>query len=407
MALGQSAPIVHEVALEGLERTDSTYVFDFIKSRPGDTLVIVEIEKDVQRLKNLVSIGDAQYRLDPLEKNRVKLVYELEEVRTRVPIVNLGGIQGNTWFQLGVSDINLEGKNKTAKLLYQYSDRRHSFNFFYQRPPRLSSRWGYQLIANKWSSREPLFFPGQTVLYDYDNNGLAADGIYQLSQTLQLSLGGSFFVENYRKSQGQQVEVLPGPASLRIAKLMIKNELYLNRVDYDAHYLDGFNGFVRYQAVLNLDDHSWFHSIIAQLEQYEQISGRGNLAMRYRLAFSTNNESAFAPFVADSYINIRGIGNRIDRGTAQAIVNVEYRQTVYSGRMFSAQLVGFGDLGTWRKPGGKFKDFVRLKERRVFVGGGFRLIYNKIYGAIFRVDYGVDVFDSDQRGIVVGLGQYF
>jgi len=46
-------------------------------------------------------------------------------------------------------------------------------------------------------------------------------------------------------------------------------------------------------------------------------------------------------------VNIRGLGNRIERSTAALILNLEYSQTVFE----SAQFVAFSDTGTWRKAG--------------------------------------------------------
>ena len=136
-----------------------------------------------------------------------------------------------------------------------------------------------------------------------------------------------------------------------------------------------------------------------------------NFAIRIRAGISTNNDSPFAPFVADSHVNLRGVGNRIDRGTAQVVVNAEYRRTIHfkerTKRKWTVQLVGFVDMGTWRDPGGQLSDIFNPDQFRQFVGGGFRIINNKVVGAVLRVDYGIDVFNPDQRGLVIGLGQYF
>ena len=119
--------------------------------------------------------------------------------------------------------------------------------------------------------------------------------------------------------------------------------------------------------------------------------------------------SPFAPFVLDSQVNIRGSGNRIDRGTAQLILNLEYRHTVWMDRRerFAAQVVGFSDLGTWRNPGGELSDLVASENIRHFVGAGLRVLSLKAYNAALRVDYGVDVRNTKQRGVVLGFGQYF
>jgi len=106
-------------------------------------------------------------------------------------------------------------------------------------------------------------------------------------------------------------------------------------------------------------------------------------------------------------VNIRGIGNRIDRGTAQVVINTEYRHTLSFKKKWAVQLTGFADVGTWRNPGGELKDLVNPDQFRLFVGGGVRFIYHQIYGAVLRIDYGIDTFNPNQRGLVIGLGQYF
>ena len=67
----------------------------------------------------------------------------------------------------------------------------------------------------------------------------------------------------------------------------------------------------------------------------------------------------------------------------------------------------FSDLGTWRDPGADISQFLKKEQFRHFVGLGFRIINQKIFGATLRVDYGVDVFNTNERGLVIGLGQYF
>ena len=93
------------------------------------------------------------------------------------------------------------------------------------------------------------------------------------------------------------------------------------------------------------------------------------------------------------------------------MINAEYRRTLFfkekTNRKWAVQGVAFIDMGTWRDPGGELNDIFNPDQFRQFVGGGVRLINNKIFGAVFRIDYGVDVLNSDQRGIVIGLGQYF
>ena len=142
--------------------------------------------------------------------------------------------------------------------------------------------------------------------------------------------------------------------------------------------------------------------------QYFKRSGeKGNWASRLRVGLSTNNDTPFAPFAVDNNINIRGVGNVIDRGTGALVLNTEYRQTLYEKGWFALQGNAFVDLGSWRNPGGDFGDFVETQNVLVYPGLGLRFIHKKIFNAIFRIDYGYGVSDNATRGFVFGIGQYF
>ena len=394
------------VVFKGLKRTQENYLIPFIHSRLIDSPTDSLLQTDVQRLKNIPGIGNANYLRDTTVQG-VKLIFDLEEVRTLLPIFNFGGIEGNVWFQVGFSDINWQGKGQFLSAAYQNNDRRHSGNIFYKIPRISNTNWGLTLSLNKWSSREPLFFPEGTVNYDYDNNSLGLSAIKHFDFNRNLEIGGSFFIENYTKSDFQFLENPPGPAGLRQPKWLSKAQYTENNLNYHYFYLTGLTWQVLLQNVYNTLDQDWFHSLQFQARYYAILGEKGNLATRLQLGIANNNDTPFAPFVADSHTNIRGIGNRIDRGTAQVILNTEYRHTVHESRKWGAQIVAFSDTGTWRDPGGNLKDLLNKDQFRQFIGGGFRIIYRKVYGAVLRVDYGIDVFNRNEKGLVIGFGQYF
>ena len=139
------------------------------------------------------------------------------------------------------------------------------------------------------------------------------------------------------------------------------------------------------------------------------------MASRLTFGISTNSDSPFAPFVVDSHVNLRGVGNRIERGTAQLVFNAELRRTIefkktkeqLKNETWATQVVVFTDVGSWRGPGGGLIDIIGSGSLRQFVGGGFRIIYRKVFGATLRVDYGVDIFNPTENGLTIGFGQYF
>ena len=398
--------IIENIYFDGLQKTKNTFLSDIIETEIGSSLNVELIQTDIQKLKNISGIGYADYSLDTIQ-NKINLTYKIEEVKTLLPIVKFGGIKNNIWLQVGFVDINWQGKGQTLSAYYQNNDSRHSGQIYYRIPQLKGKPWGFSASLTKWSSREPLYFPEGTVLYDYDNNSLALTAIRRFGYHRNLEFGGTYFIEKYSKSANQSLENTPGPASLTQPKWLTKLEYSEDFLNYNYFYLNGLSWKSNLQNVYNTLDKTWFHSLQFQARQYFQLGEKNNIAIRLRAAISTNNDTPFAPFVADSHVNLRGVGNRIDRGTAQLVLNAEYRRTIYHGNKWAAQAVAFSDLGTWRNPGGELKDILNPDQFRQFLGGGFRLIYQKVYGAVLRVDYGIDIFNPEQRGFVIGLGQYF
>ena len=156
-------------------------------------------------------------------------------------------------------------------------------------------------------------------------------------------------------------------------------------------------------------DRSWFHSLQFSGKYFSRVGdkNKGNLALRFYIGIATNNDSPFAPYVVDSHINLRGVGNRTARGTAQFILNSEYRYTWRESKKWGVQAVAFLDIGAWRRPGGNLEEVFDTTQFKQFAGGGLRLIYKKIYGTVLRLDYGINIQHINQGGLVIGFGQYF
>jgi len=397
---------LENIRFEGLQKTKASFLLDFIATQKGQALNEQLIQSDIQKLKNISGIGYADYSLDTIQ-NKINLTYKIEEVKTLLPIVKFGGIKNNVWFQLGFVDINWQGKGQTLSAYYQNTDQRHSAQFYYRIPRLKGKPWGFSASITKWSSREPLYFPDATVFYDYDNNSLALTTIRHFGFHRKLEFGGTYFIEKYSKSISQISENTPGPESLTQPKWLTKLEYSEDFLNYNYFYLKGLSWKMSLQNVYNTLDKNWFHSLQFQGRQFLKFGEKNNFAIRLRFAISSNDDTPFAPFVADSHVNLRGVGNRIDRGTAQLVLNTEYRRTLLHKNKWAVQAVAFSDIGSWRNPGGQLVDLFDPEQFRQFVGGGFRLIYQKIYGAVLRVDYGIDIFNTEQRGFVIGLGQYF
>lgn len=401
---------INSIQFSGLKKTKKEYLLQFLQSKIGSMLDSSRLVIDGQTLTNLEMFSN----VDVLVKKNglgVQVVFECEELFTLLPIFSFGGIEENFWIQAGASEANLHGQGNKVLAYYQYYDRSSvvthlTFDRIHQ------SLWGLNINLVKWSTVEPLYFSSPSleseevrVDYQYDNYTFGTYGIYHLNVRDKIELGGAYFTEYYSKIGAGEITAAPSEVTTR--KVLGKVIYFRDRINYHYFYLDGAHIQWSMETVQSMDGDPAFYISFVDLKHFVRYGNKGNFASRLRLGLSTNEESPFAPFVLDSFLNIRGAGNRVDRGTGTIVLNFEYRYAVLDEDRYAIQVVGFSDTGSWRNPGGDFSDFKDSDNFVLFGGAGIRLIHKKFYNAIFRIDYGFNLQDTEISGFVLGIGQYF
>lgn len=396
------------IEFEGLKKTKTSFIERYLTIEVGQEADSAILEENRQRLVNLEMFSDVQYSLDVRDKG-LSLTFHFTELFTLLPILSFGGLEGgNFWLQAGFNEANLGGRGQKLTAFYQYYDR-HSLVVATQFPRINGSKWDLNLNFVKWSTLEPLYFSEGTTLYNYDNFTYGATTSYHFNYQRRLEFGGAYFTENYNKAAEQNSEVTAGPESAFRRKLLAKVIHYYDKINYSKGFLlDGFSHTTVSEFVHSFEEtDNAFFIVFHDFRLFKVYNKKHNFAMRARIGLSTNEESPFAPFVLDSYLNIRGVGNRVDRGTGVVVVNTEYRRLFCDLPAFAIQGVAFADTGTWRTPGGELSDFMRSRNMELFAGLGVRFIYKKALNTTLRFDYGIDLQDTQISGFVVGVGQYF
>ncbi|MBI1268610.1 MAG: BamA/TamA family outer membrane protein [Cryomorphaceae bacterium] len=403
--IAQGQDTLRSIVFEGLQRTRPEMLYRFLQSQIGDASDSLVQAEDAQRLQNLPFLNLVQPRLD----SGGVLCFTVQEAWTRFPIANLGGVRGNFWAQLGYTDAHLMGRGIQLSAFAQLNNERLGGQLYMRAPNLGGSNWGATLSLLRWASTEPLFFGNETVFYDYDNSSAGATLLFDRNLEQTWELGATYFVDEFTKDERHEGLSTPGTEQARIPKLLFKASHRWGIVNQYDHQFQGWDLVQHAQAIRDLPNQSWFYIYWADARWFTRLgnSQRLNLALRLRAGLSTNTVSPFAPFVLDSHINLRGSGNRIDRGTGVLTANVELRHTLWQPWKLALQGVAFSDLGTWRQPGGELNDLVQPENVRHFVGAGLRLVLKPAHNAVLRADYGVDLFEPRQRGLVLGFGQYF
>ena len=392
---------VIEIKLEGLKKTKENYVQLFISTRTGDPYDSLKAEQDRQRLANLEIMRTVSLEKS-INQDGIRLTFHFKEMVNTIPIFALGKTRETFWCRAGAQANNLGGNGGKLIAYYQYYDR-HSAFVSYTQPWVKNKPVGFSGTFIRWATLEPVAFNQSQVTYSYGNLSGSISGLYHFGFRESLELGVQSFKEHYLRI-GYTAEPM-APESYYRKGGLVKGIFRSNRINYSTFYLKGFSYQLNTELIKRTGDGSLFFIAFHELKYFKRVGTKGNLASRLRMGLSTNEASPFAPFVLDSYLNIRGVGNRVDRGTGSIVANLEYRQTIFDKKYFAAQTVAFTDFGSWRKPGGKFSDFAQSINMKAFSGLGLRIIYKGAFDTLLRIDYGFDY--NHQGGLVIGIGQYF
>lgn len=397
--VGFSQQTIDSIQFNGLKKNNKAFLSQLIQSKVNTEIDTVVLTQDVKKLKRLTGISHASYKIE-----QGRIVFEIEENHTLIPAVNIWSVDDIFSYKLGIYDYNLFGRNITFGGFYQYNGE-PSFGVNLYAPYLFSNKLGLAVNLKQWSSKEPFYYSTLATNYIYKNMDAEAFVTYEHNFKNSFRLGGNVGKDEYDFDSGfVDVQV---QENIEINKIILKFLYEYNNLDFNYQYVSGLkNSFTLQQHFTDNDIQPSFFAGWNDFMYFKRIGERGNWASRLRTGLSTNSSSVFAPFTVDNNINIRGVGNLIDRGTGSLVLNTEYRHTLYEKGWFALQGNAFLDVGSWRKPGGDLGNFLESNNGQLYTGLGFRLIHKRIFNAIFRLDYGYSI-DNNSGGIVFGIGQYF
>jgi len=403
---------ISELQFSGLKKTKEKFLRRLLKVKPNTTYDSLLVLRDIERLKRFPGIANASYELEG-EGNEKVLKYMVEENFTIIPGLRIATANdGSFAFRASAFEFNLFGNNQLIGGFYE-KNVFDSYGAFWEHPFLFSDKVGIGFNYQNVTTQEPVFF--QEGVKNYRFNSEMAEGslLFSFDFNNEAEIGAIFSKETYLFVENNP---LPNrPIDLNADKLTYKAVYRFVNLDINYQYVDGINNEFTGQYISFLKGDSAgneflnsFLSLRNDLIYYKKIRERGNWANRIRLAAALGNEdSPFAPFTLDNQLNIRGVGNTVDRGTAAIVLNTEYRHTFYEKGWFVIQGNAFVDAGSWRNPGENFSQLFDGSSTRLYTGIGFRLIHKRIFNAVFRLDYGIGIGSQATNGIVFGIGQYF
>ena len=242
-------------------------------------------------------------------------------------------------------------------------------------------------------------------IYTLSNNYYSAGLFYEFNQNHRIYLYNAWYKQLFTQNNANLSNtVLPKTRKDQGYQLDIQ---YTNhKINYKSLYLDGWGIDAELKSTWGQLIPFFMQGIVTGT-YYKKVKKKGDFAARLKLGLTSNKLGAFGPFSLDSYLNLRGAGTKVDRGTGQIVMNLEYRHSVLESKNICIQGVIFSDLGTWRKNQESPIVLLTGKTFGNFSGIGTRIFVTKVYDLVFRIDYGVSLTEKNKSGLVLGLGQYF
>lgn len=396
---------VETIYFDGITKTDTTYLKALIDTKVAAPLDTTTLNNDIQTLKNLNLFFSVIGKYTVNENGNYDVLFQIEEAIYLYPILSISGFEDQLKIQAGGNQINFLGKAQSLGVLYQYYDR-HSLSIFYTAPRHSNGKTGHEAAIAKYSTVEPLYFEDTASSFNFDNYSVSLGGFYWLGRKIRLGLGGMYMWEKYEQIDDADIGLNMKEFSFN--KYQIRLQANYEAINQHYEFREGLSAayFSEMIQTEGFPEASFFKATTG-LKYFKRIGKKGNVGAQAKFGISTNNFSPFAPFVLDGFINVRGIGNRVARGTAEFIINSEYLHTFLKKKYFILQGAGFADYGTLRAPGAELSDLFTGNEVNLFLGAGIRLHSRFIYKTIFRLDYSVNPTNVSERAFTFGLGQFF
>lgn len=408
-ALSQNSSI-SEIEIEGNKRTRTQFLKRLAFVKTGSRLDSLRLKDDVRRFSLLPSVASASFEVHKSGPDNYKVIYHIVENFAIIPGLNVSqDVNDDIAFRTSLFDFNFLAQNQIIGGFYSRNVF-DSYGLFWEAPNLFTRKLGIGFNYQNNVLQEPIFFDdGRDVDYKFNSSAFEFRFFYEHNFKNRFELGLNFASIQYNLLNGVVPENFP--ESLELNRILVVGEYQYNNLSVEYQYVSGFRSLLSYEFTVDSNgDNDLLRNFFVgrnDFEYFKRVGAKGNWANRLRLGFATNSSTPFAPFALDNQLNIRGVGNVVDRGSVSVVLNTEYRYTLYEKGWFAMQGNAFIDAGTWQNPGGDIGDLVKAENASLFSGLGLRFIHKRIFNAVFRIDYGFSLGDKSNSGLVFGIGQYF
>lgn len=398
--------IIQQIDFDGIKRIDESFLRRLIKVKTLTAYDSLKVTTDIERLNRLPAVANATVDKKIDVDGSITLTYKIVENFTIIPGLRISEANdGSFAFRVSVFEFNFLGQSQIVGGFYQ-RDVFDSYGAFWEAPFLFTNKLGLGINYQKNVTFEPINFDDTTINYRREVNGGEVYGLYEIDFHNKVELGINIFNETY--DFDDTLFDASFPNNLEATKTALRGEYERNKLEIEYQYTSGYRNLLDVRYIIGGEGLLADAFVgVNTTEYFKRVGERGNWASRLQLGYASFNDSELAPFTLDNQLNLRGVGNDIDRGTSFVFINSEYRYTLLEKGWFVLQGNAFADIGKLQKPRKPISQLATISNLDIYSGVGVRFIHKRIFNAVLRLDYGFGLGATNNQGLVFGIGQYF
>jgi outer membrane protein assembly factor BamA len=399
-----------EVTVQGNTRTLTKVIITEIKDLTDQKLTKDTVSEIKRRIWNLRLFSSV--RID--QPDNTKILIQVKERWTTIPIMKFSSGGGSSYFALGVYDINTAGLNTELGIQYEELNKRAAGVLWLRKPQFLYNR-NFLVGIDLWNINRIRF------MFDQDGN---ESGAY----TLQRKKSNLFFEYKFHSDlyklglnleynddqisdfglDQEQIELNTKNGFRPEYKSITRWYTFyfeVGRLNYKNYLVDGKKLILTSSLAATS---SFEDKILSKHElkfnYYKLIKNTQNLAWQFKFSANNLNQLQFQNYIG-GFSEVRGYQDGQFSTPAFWQNNLEYRTNLYENKFGIVQGAVFSDQANETTLLNNTTD--KNMPMMLSTGFGIRLISPKIYRFVGRIDYAQTHTRVLEKGISIGIQQFF
>ncbi|MCB0394913.1 MAG: BamA/TamA family outer membrane protein, partial [Bdellovibrionales bacterium] len=378
----------------------------------GDPADPEMLEESLQRIRNLGIFSRVDGVFQPTDSGKMKVLVDVEEKWTLIPLMNFGGDSGVNYYALGVVDTNTFGHYFELGSVYINFGGTHSGLFWFRDRRFNGEKIKLGADVGRLARVRTLYDEGGDEIGKFIHDRRFIKGLVLFELHPYLSVGGSVEYRSLQVKDGSLDEEEQELNKANNVDINLTSDDMISWVDMVFGRLnsDGERQFglvsewsFGYSQLWQISDEV-FTEVNSDTRAFILLPWRSNLGFRFKWGHTDSDKYYHQNYIG-GFEGSRGYRDGRYEGRAYWVGNIEYRIPSYVSDRVIIQHTVFFDSGSVAE---NIWDLGN-NNREAFhsAGLGLRFIPPQVSVIALRIDYAKTFEDKKEEAVSFGLQQYF